>query len=164
MEINSILGNYEPIDENWFGLVEGDDKTAVKLRSANKWAEEYLKVINKYDNKGTVEQKIKTVSGGNRMIRKKVQTEETKMTPEQETAFNKDIRDFMIDNVIADWRGIEENGVELPYNKENALKVFDLDNKGTIVLILNIMQSALKPENFTKASEYTLEDEETVKK
>lgn len=164
MEINSILGNYEPIDENWLGLVEGDDNAMVKLRSANKWAEEYLKLVNKYENKSTVEQKMKTISGGNRMIRKKVQTEETKMTPEQETAFNKDIRDFMIDNVIIDWKGIEENGVELPYNKENALKVFDLDNKGTIVLILNIMQAALKPENFTKASEYTLEDEETVKK
>lgn len=164
MEINSILGNYEPIDENWLFLIEGDDKTMVKLRSANKWADEYVKLVSKYDSKNVAEQKVKTVSGGNRMIKRKNNSEEKEMTPEQEAEYNKDIRDFMIDNVIIDWKGIEENGVSLPYNKENALKVFDLNKNGVIFLIVNIMKAALDPANFNKNSEYIVEDEETVKK
>lgn len=164
MEINSILGNYEPIEENWLGLIEGDENVMIKLRSASKWAEEYLKVVRKYENQDRIEQNIKTISGGNRVIRKIVSQEETKLTPEQETQFNKDVRDFMIDNVIVDWKGIEENGIELPYNRQNALKVFDLEQKGTIVLIFNIMNAALKTDNFTKASEYIIENEELIKK
>ena len=164
MEINSLLGHYEPIDENWLFLVEGDDNTAVRLRSASKWIDDYVKLVSKYDNGGVVEQKIKTVSGGNRTIRKPDKKTETKMTPEQEAQFNKDVLDFMIGNIIIDWKGVEENGVTLPYNKENALKVFDLEKKGTMLLVFNIVNSALKPENFTVASQYIFEDEEVVKK
>lgn len=164
MEINTILGNYEPIDENWLGLVEGDDKTMIKLRSADKWLDEYVKITKKFTDLAISEQKIKTVTGNNRVIRVNNKTTEEKITPEQEEKQFKELRDFLIDNVIIDWKGIEENEVEIPFTKENALKVFDLNNAGTKSLVLTILAAAAKRENFTKASEYKLEDEETVKK
>ena len=171
MEINSLLGHYVPIEENWLGLIEGDDKTMIKLRSASMWYDEYIKIMAKFDGDDKKDS-FKTISGNRSIAKAKAKKEDDSLTKvekeqkekEQEAKIVQEMRDFIIDYVIADWKGIEENGVALPFTRENALKLFDLNNPGTKNIVLRIMTAAADGSNFTKNAEYLIEDENTVKK
>lgn len=166
MDINNILGNYERIDSNWFGVVDSDPNVAIKLYAPNGWIDSFLKLTEKYSEETNI-QKVKVIGGNSRNITRPVKKEKIEQpNPEKDKQYAREVLNFTIDNIIADWKGFELDGAEIPFNKENALKVFDLDKKGASELLFSIVYMAADVKNFSKTSQYLLDEEvnEDIKK
>lgn len=165
MDINNILGNYERIESNWFEVVENNPNVAIKLYAPTGWIDSFLKLTEKYSEE-TSYQKVKGIGGNSRNVARPQNKEKVEPNPEKDKQYAREVLNFTIDNIIADWKGFELDGKELPFNKENALKVFDLDKKGASELLFSIVYIAADVKNFSKNSQYLLDNEvsEDIKK